>query len=74
MLDLDAQRVLQVHPSKTPAEYVQEARLDDAGRSDLADLVATLYRHLFGGAPCGTEEWRRFDSLASGLGLHAATR
>lgn len=74
MLELDAHRVLQVHPSKTPAEYVQEARLDDTGRSELADLVAALYRHLFGGAPCGADEWQRFDSLASGLGLHAATR
>jgi hypothetical protein len=74
MLDLDARRVLQFHPSKTPAEYVREARLDDAGRSELADLVASLYRHLFGGAPCGAGEWQRFDSQAAGLGLHAATR
>jgi hypothetical protein len=74
MLELDARRVLQFHPSKTPAEYVREARLDDAARTELADLVASLYRHLFGGAPCDAAEWRRFDSQAAGLGLHAATR
>jgi hypothetical protein len=74
MLDLDARRVLQFHPSKTPAEYVREAHLDDAARSELADLVTSLYRHLFGGAPCDAAEWRRFDAQAAGLGLHAATR
>ena len=74
VLDLDARRVLQFHPSKTPAEYADEARLDDVGRSELADLVASLYRHLFGGAPCDTAEWRRFDAVAAGIGLHAAPR
>ena len=72
VLDLDARRVLQFHPSKTPAEYAREARLDDAGRSELADLVASLYRHLFGGAPCDAAEWQRFDALAGGIGMHAA--
>jgi hypothetical protein len=74
VLDLDARRVLQFHPSKTPAEYANEAQLDDIGRSELADLVASLYRHLFGGAPCDTVEWRRFDAQAAGIGLHAAPR
>lgn len=74
VLDLDARRVLQFHPSKTPAEYAREARLDDIGRSELADLVASLYRHLFGGAPCDAAEWQRFDARAAGLELYAATR
>lgn len=74
VLDLDARRVLQFHPSKTPAEYVREARLDDIGRSELADLVAILYRHLFGGAPCDAAEWHRFEARAAGIGLYAATR
>ena len=74
VLDLDARRVLQFHPSKTPAEYAREARLDEIGRSELAELVASLYRHLFGGAPCDAAEWRRFDARAGGIGLHAATR
>jgi hypothetical protein len=74
VLDLDARRVLQFHPSKTPAEYALEARLDDVGRSELADLVASLYRHLYGGAPCDSAEWQRFDARAAGIALYAATR
>jgi len=74
MLELDARRVLQFHPSKTPAEYATEARLDEAGRSEMRALVASLYRHLFGGAPCDAGEWQRFDAQAAGIGLHAATR
>lgn len=74
VLDLDARRVVQFHPSKTPAEYAQEARLDDLGRAELTDLVASLYRHLFGGAPCDAAEWQRFDAQAAGIGLYAATR
>ena len=74
VLDLDERRVVQFHASKTPAEYAREARLDDVGRADLADLVASLYRHLFGGAPCDAAEWQRFDAQAAGIGLYAATR
>jgi hypothetical protein len=74
VLDLDARRVLQFHPSKTPAEYAREARLDEFGRSELADLVASLYRHVFGGVPCDAAEWRRFHERAAGIGLHAAAR
>lgn len=73
VLELDARRVVQFHPSKTPAEYAREARLDDVGRAELAGLVASLYRHLFGAEPCDAAEWRRFDSIAAGIGLHAAT-
>jgi len=74
VLDLDARRVVQFHPSKTPAEYAAEARLDEGGRSDLADLVASLYRHLFGGTPCDLEEWQRFDARAAGVGFRVAAR
>ncbi len=74
VLDLDARRVVRFHPSKTPGEYATEARLDERGRSDLADLVASLYRHLFGGAPCDADAWQRFDARAAGVGLYAATR
>ena len=72
VLDLDDQRVLQFHPSKTPAEYAAEARLDAAGRSDLAALVASLYHHVFGGVPCDAAAWHAFDAQAGRLGLHAA--
>jgi hypothetical protein len=74
VLDLDERRIVQFHPSKTPAEYALEAQLDAAGRSGLTELVASLYRHVFGGTPCDAEQWHRFDTLAAGLGLHAATR
>jgi hypothetical protein len=74
VLDLDERHIVQFHPSKTPAEYALEARLDAAGRSGLTELVASLYRHVFGGTPCDAEQWHRFDALAAGLGLHAATR
>jgi len=74
VLDLDERRVVQFHPSKTPAEYTLEARLDAAGRSGLSELVASLYRHVFGGTPCDAEQWHRFDALAAGLRLHAATQ
>jgi Domain of unknown function (DUF4129) len=74
VLDLDERRVVQFHPSKTPAEYAREARLDAAGRSGLSELVASLYRHVFGGTPCDAEQWHHFDALAASLWLHAATR
>ena len=72
VLDLDGQRVVQFHPSKTPAEYAAEARLDATGRSELAALVASLYHHVFGGVPCDAEAWHAFDAQAGQLGLHAA--
>src|SRR2546428_649503 len=62
VLDLDGQRVVQFHPSKTPAEYAAEARLDATGRSELAALVASLYHHVFGGVPCDAEALQGFDA------------
>lgn len=73
LLELDAGKALVFHPSKTPAEYVGEAQLDDAGRSTLTGLVGTLYRHLFGGAPCTLDEVQTFDRRASELATHRAT-
>jgi hypothetical protein len=59
--------------SKTPAEYVVEARLDPAGRSALAMLVDDLYRRLFGGEPSTLEDARRFDAAAAQLGGRVAS-
>jgi hypothetical protein len=73
VLELDARRVVQFHPSKTPAEYAVEARLDQRGRTDLADLAARLYRHLFGGVPVDADGLREFEARAVSVGLHAAT-
>lgn len=67
VLDLDRRKALRFHLSKTPAEYVSEARLSEAGRATLAGLVAQLYRHLFGAVPCGVDEYQTFDATAQEL-------
>ena len=72
VLDLERRRALAFHPSKTPAEYVGEARLDAAGRASLAELVARLYRHLFGGVPCDAGGYRDFGAAADEVGRHVA--
>ena len=72
VLDLERRRALVFHPSKTPAEYVGEARLDAAGRASLAELVARLYRHVFGGIPCDEGGYREFGAAADELGSHVA--
>jgi hypothetical protein len=74
VLDLERRRALRYHPSKTPAEYVAEARLEAAGRNALDTLTRALYRHLFGGVPCAADDWTRFDHSASQLAGHATTR
>lgn len=73
VLELDARRALRFHPSKTPAEYTVEARLEEADRGALSDLVATLYGHLFGGVPCGALELDSFDRRAAVLAARDAT-
>ena len=70
VLDLEGARALRYHPSKTPAEYVGEARLDQDGRATLAGLVARLYRHVFGAAPSDEREYFEFDAAAAGLEQH----
>ncbi|HEV8511417.1 MAG TPA: DUF4129 domain-containing protein [Gemmatimonadales bacterium] len=67
VLELDQRKALRFHASKTPAEYVGEARLDDAGRTSLASLVAQLYRHLFGAVPCDAGEYQTFGAAAQEL-------
>src|SRR2546423_8569191 len=67
VLELDRLKALRFHASKTPAEYVGEARLTDAGRASLAGLVAQLYRHLFGAVPCDAGEYEAFGASAQEL-------
>ena len=74
LLELDRDEALKFHPSKTPAEYVGEARLDAAGRASLDQLVARLYGHLFGAAPCDERTYREFASQADLLHEHVASR
>jgi len=64
VLELERANAVRFHISKTPAEYVGEVRLDDAGRSTFAALVASLYRHLFGAVPCDEAEYREFGVSA----------
>lgn len=67
VLELDRRKALRFHVSKTPAEYVGEARLNDTGRASLAGLVAQLYRHLFGAIPCDVTEYEAFGVAAQEL-------
>jgi len=72
VLDLDDRQALDFRPSKTPAEYVDEARLDASGRASLANLVGQLYRHLFGGLPCDERAYRAFATQADLVFEHVA--
>jgi len=67
VLELDRIGALRFHVSKTPAEYVSEARLDETGRASLAQMVAQLYRHLFGAVPCDEREYQSFGVAAQEL-------
>lgn len=67
LLELDRRKALRFHVSKTPAEYVGEARLDESGRASFAGLVASLYRHLFGAVPCDANEYDEFGRVAQEL-------
>lgn len=64
VLELERVQALKFHPSKTPAEYVAEARLDEAGKGSFAGLVASLYRHLFGAQPVDAAEYAAFGDSA----------
>lgn len=72
VLDLDQRRALDFRPSKTPAEYVDEARLDASGRASFADLVGQLYRHRFGSLPCDERTYRAFAAQADLVFEHVA--
>lgn len=67
VLELDRRKALRFHASKTPAEYIGEARLDDSGRASLAGLVTRLYGHLFGAVPCEAPEYEAFGAAAQEL-------
>ncbi len=70
VLQLEEARAVTYHPAKTPAEYVAEARLDSGGRASLAALVARLYRHVFGAAPCDAAGYRDFGLAAGEVVRH----
>ena len=72
LLQLDARQVLKFHVSKTPAEYVGEARVDAEWQSDLRTLVSRLYSHLFAAVPCDARAYQEFGILAERIGAHVA--
>ncbi|MGE5745332.1 MAG: DUF4129 domain-containing protein [Gemmatimonadota bacterium] len=69
LLELDRADALTFHPSKTPAEYVREARLGATGRATMAGLVSRLYHHVFGAEPLDERGYREFGAAAGTL-LH----
>lgn len=73
LLELDRADALTFHPSKTPAEYVREARLGAAGRATLAGLVSRLYHHVFGAEPLDERGYREFGAAAGTLLQHVAS-
>jgi len=70
VLDLERAHAVRFHVSKTPAEYVGEVRLDDAGRTTFAGLVASLYRHLFAAVPCDEVAYQAFGANAEQVTRH----
>jgi hypothetical protein len=72
LLELDGRKALSFHASKTPAEYVEEARLDGEARGRFRLLVVSLYQHLFAGVPCTADQWASFDREAQELGGRVA--
>ncbi len=73
-LILNRRHALSFHPSKTPAEYLAEARLGKADKGMLGDLVEVLYKHLFGGLSCAEHDAVRFDESAARLEHRVATQ
>jgi hypothetical protein len=73
VLDLDRQKLVTFHPSKTPAEYVREARLGESGRATLAGLVSRLYHHVFGAEPLDEQGYREFSAAVGTLQQHVVS-
>jgi hypothetical protein len=72
--DLEEAKAVTIHPSKTPAEYAREARLDSAGRVTLVGLVSILYAHLFGAEPLDERRYHEFGNTADLVLPHVASR
>ena len=72
LLELERARAVQFDPSKTPAEYIREARLDSEARASFVGLVDRLYRHVFGAEPCDAHTYHEFGAAAQWVTEHAA--
>jgi len=64
VLELDRRGIVRFHPSKTPAEYAREARLDEPAREGLRGLVRSLYGYAFAGQPCDREAFEVWQASA----------
>jgi len=73
LLELERARAVQFDPSKTPAEYIGEARLDAEARASLVGLVERLYRHVFAAEPCDARAYDEFGVAAQWITLHVAS-
>jgi hypothetical protein len=72
LLELERARAVQFDPSKTPAEYIGEARLDAEARASFVGLVERLYRHVFGAEPCDARAYEEFGAAAQWVTQHVA--
>ena len=69
---LEKRQVLQVHPSKTPGEYLREAQLEPPAHQALEGIVGWLYDHLFGGQPLDPALLADFDRRAEEVSTRGA--
>lgn len=65
-LHLDGLALVRYGAGKTPADYAREARVTGEDRERLRRLVQALYRHAYGGVPCGAEDYARWRADALG--------
>jgi len=72
LLQLERVQALKFDPSKTPAEYVGEAKLGAQGRASLAGLVSVLYHHVFAAEPCDQVGYAAFGAQADQVIRYAA--
>lgn len=66
VLELSAAGLVRYHPSKTPREYLREARLATADRERLRGLVDAMYGYAFAGVRCGPGEYAEWRTAAAG--------
>lgn len=74
VLQLERRQALDVHASRTPAEYARTVRLDEGGKQQFSALVGTLYAALFGGHGLDAAQFDEFDRQAAELMKHAPAR
>ncbi len=73
VLEMDRRELVVFNPSKTPIEYVHEARLPPDHRGQFQTLVDRLYAHVYGGEAVTPDALQDFERQASVLaGQHVA--